>query len=246
MARTSSPRKTTPAKKTTAAAAKKTTAARKPATTRPRKTTTKKAAGTPRLSLVKPPTSLPRRPRDFMTDVQGFATLAARIAGITTDYITDWRDHSDGTATRPLTDGSTLHYTLETRTLRWQAICPMGAVHEYELTNPSTAVAARVHTDRCTTPHADLSTIQPLSRRELHDLGLHTGPTWARPDIAGDAITESIPVPLDTRRARALADELAHSNTGTADTQPLSTDQIREHIARQLADDDIAKEHPQP
>ncbi|RSN38792.1 hypothetical protein DMH12_37370, partial [Streptomyces sp. WAC 04229] len=86
---------------------------------------------------------LERRPRDFMTDTQGFAVLAARLAGITTPHIQAWRDHRDGTATRPLHDGSTLHYTLATRTLRWQAICPMGAIHEYVLTSPSTAAAAR-------------------------------------------------------------------------------------------------------
>lgn len=242
MARTSTPRKTTttgPARKT---AAKKTTTN----TTRaPRKTTPKKTAA-PRLSLVKPRPALPTRNKPYMTDIQGHATLAARIAGIYTPNITAWTDHGDGTATRALTDG-TLHYTQNTRTLTWQATCRMGAVHTYRLDSPSTAAAARTLAATCEQLHADLTTIRPLTRDELAALGLHTGPTWARPDLLGDDITETIPIPLPAQRDRALGDQLAHSRTGVADTQPLSADDIAAHIAEQLAaDNETIKEHPEP
>lgn len=235
----------TRAAKTTA---KKTATPAKRATApRARKTAAKKTAP-PRLSLVKAPSSqLTRRPRPFMTDVQGYATLAARLVGINTPSIRDWRDHRNQTATRPLRDGSLLHYNLDTRTLTWQAICPMGATHIYRLTSPSTAAAARVHADRCTEAHATFTHIPRLTPDEWAALGIHTGPTWARKDAIGEEQTVSIPVPLpDTTQQpepepRALADQLAHSGLGNADTQPISTDAIAAHIA-----DQTPKEHPQP
>jgi hypothetical protein len=258
MARTTS----TPAKKTTSArktAAKKTTtrktttARTTPAkkTTEPRLSLVKPTPDKPRLSLVKPTPSLPTRPQPFMTDTQGYATLAARIAGIPTHRINDWRDHHNNTATRPLHDGATLHYDHNTRTLTLQAPCPMGATHEYRLTTPSSATAARIAVDRCITPHTDLTHLKPLSREEWEALGIHTGPTWARPDLLDEAPTETIPVPLPTQSGneeptqgpRALADQLAHSDTGTADTQPMSHQQIAAYIAEHT---DNAKEHPQP
>ncbi|HEY3479742.1 MAG TPA: hypothetical protein VGL02_12670, partial [Streptomyces sp.] len=142
-----------PAKK--AAAARKTTAtaSRRPASKR---TPRKPAPGTPKLSLVKPRRELPVRDLPFMTDTQGYATLAARMVGILTIRIRDWRDHRNGTCTRQLRDGSTLHYNLETRTLTWQAVCRMGAVHQYKLDSPSMACAARLHADGCREMHADL------------------------------------------------------------------------------------------
>jgi hypothetical protein len=228
--------------KKTAEAAPAPTQAKKTATTRParKRTPRKTTAGAPKLSLVKALKPLPTREKPFMTDVQGYATLAARMVGITTVNIRDWRDHRNGTSTRRLRDGSTLHYNLKTRTLTWQAVCPMGAIHAYTLASPSLAAAARVHADLCKQPHADLSTVKALTADELEALGLLQTPTWARPDLIGDDITETIRVPLPEQRDRALADELAHSPSSVDETQPMSTDQIAAHIA------DTAKEHPQP
>jgi len=227
-----------PAKKTTSRkpTAKKTTA----------RTARKNAAKTPTLSLVKARPELPARPDDFMTDVQGYATLAARIVGINTPSIRDWHDHHDGTATRALRDGSHLHYNQATRTLTWQALCPMGATHEYELASPSTAAAARVHADRCRTPHFDTSTITPLTADELEALGILHTPTWARPALPGEPATESIPVPLPDRQPRALADALTRSHASTTDTQPLTADEITAGLAARAADTETPKEHPQP
>jgi hypothetical protein len=219
----------------------KKTAAKKPAP-RTRKTAPKKT--TPRLSLVNPTPPLARRTRPFMADTQGFAFLAARMVGITTGRIRDWRDHRDGTATRPLRDGSTLHYNAHTRTLTWQAVCPMGAIHQYELTSPAVACAARVHADRCTTPHTDLSKIKPLTTSELAELGIPHTPTWARPAIPGDEpITETIPVPLPDRRDRTLADTLAHSHTTNDDTRPYTADDITAALETSA---EQPKEHPEP
>jgi hypothetical protein len=230
-AKATSPAPATPAKKTAAKRAPAKKAARVPS-----KTTTAQKATPSGLSLVKATKTLPTRNKPFMTDVQGYATLAARIAGILTPRITAWTDHGDGTATRPLKDG-TLHYTQKTRTLTWQATCLMGAVHTYRLDSPSTAAAARVQAATCQQLHADLTTIPKLTPNELEDLGLLQTPTWARPDLLGDAITETIPVP-DEPVTRATA--------SAADTQPISRADIAAGLAARTADTENAKEHPQP
>jgi hypothetical protein len=231
--RTGNARKTTPAQRDTAkkAAAKKTT----PRT--PRKAAAAKKTQ-PRLSLVKPTptgTDLPTRPRDFITDAQIYATHHAKGAGIPVHRIREWTDHQDGTATRVLTDGY-LHYTHETRTLTWRATCRMGALHTYVLDSPSTAAAARVQAATCEELHADLSTIPPLTADELEAEGLLQTPTWARPDQMAGEITATIPVP---------AEPLKQAIASAADTQPMSTQAIADHIAKQLADQQ-PKEHPQP
>lgn len=235
-AKTTATRKT-PARKT---AAKKTTQ-------RPAPTTADNTR--PSLSLVEPVdlrAGLPTRDRaPFMTDIQGYATLAARIAGIPTFRINDWRDHRDGTCTRPLHDGTLLHYTHDTRTLTWHAPCPTGAVHQYRIDSPSVAIAARVHRERCTRTHTDLTHIPALTDEELTALGIHTGPTWARPDLLDDTPTETIPVPLPNRHPRALGDQLTRTHADTTATQPLSRDEIAAGLA-QRADQDTPKEHPQP
>ncbi len=234
--------------------AKKTTAAkdtRKTSSSRPtRKTPAKKAApSAPRLSLVKPAglrPNLPTRHRaPFMTDTQGFAVLAARIANIPTWRINDWRDHHNGTCTRPLHDGTLLHYRHDTRTLTWHAPCPTGAVHQYRIDSPSAAVAARIHVERCRTKHADLTHIPALTDDELTALGLHTGPTLARPDLLNDTPTETIPVPLPDRQPRALGDQLTRTHADTTETQPIPRDEIAAGLAAR-ADQDTPKEHPEP
>jgi hypothetical protein len=219
----------TTAKKTTPA--KKTTAARAPRT---RKTTTAKKTQ-PRLSLVKPTPALTPRPRDFITDAQIYATHAAKNAGIPVHRIREWTDHQDGTATRILTDGF-LHYTHNTRTLTWRATCRMGALHTYVLDSPSTAAAARVQAATCEELHADLSTVPPLTADELEAEGLLQTPTWARPDELAGEITATIPVPEGP---------VIRATASAADTQPMSTQAIADHIAKQLADQQ-PKEHPQP
>ncbi|MGW2740547.1 hypothetical protein ACWC4D_40940 [Streptomyces sp. NPDC001288] len=232
--------------------AKKTTPAQRDAAKKTAKTAPARKAPAKRTTTRKPPAKktaapLPRRERLFMTDIQAYATLASRIAGIPTHRIRDWRDHRNGTATRPLTDGSHLHYTLETRTLTWQAICPMGATHIYTLDRPSTAASARLHADRCTETHATLTHIPRLTPDEWAALGIQTGPTWARPDLPGeDPITDTIPVPLPDRHPRALGDTLTHATSATAETQPLSTKDIADVLAARTADTEQPKEHPEP
>ena len=232
--RTAKTADTTPAAKKTAA--KKTTTRK--ATARPARSRTRKATA---LSLVKPPKPLPTRTRDYMTDVQGYATLAARIVGILTPRITAWTDHGDQTATLTLKDG-TLHYNLTTRTLTWQATCLMGAVHTYRLDTPATAAHARVQAATCQDLHADLTTMPPLTANELEALGLLQTPTWARPDLLGEDITETIPIP-DEPVAKATA--------SASDTHRMSLDEIAQGLAdraeQHAADTDQApKEHPQP
>ncbi|MER6092503.1 hypothetical protein [Streptomyces bluensis] len=212
------------------------TTTRKPVATK--KAPAKKTS--PRKTAAKKPTQprnpLPTRPRPWMADTQGYATLAARIAGIPTPRIRDWHDHHDGTATRHLADGSLLTYTQNTRTLTWQTHCPMGAIHTYTLTSPSTSAAARVHADRCQTPHFDTSTVAPLTADELAELGIHVAAT--APALPGDEPTESIPVVVPDRKPRALGDALTRARSATADTQGMSLTEITACL-------DQPKEHPQ-
>ncbi|MFK0288290.1 hypothetical protein ACIQVL_48635 [Streptomyces sp. NPDC090499] len=238
-------KKTTPAQRD---AAKKTTPARrapakKPATRRP---AAKKTAAAP----------LPQRDKPFMTDIQAHATIASRLAGITTERIRDWHDHRNGTATRPLHDGSHLHYVLATRTLTWQAICPMGATHTYTLDRPSTAMAARLHTDRCTETHAQFNHLPRLTDTEWAELGIQvttttsikttTTPSWARP-LPDEPDTVSTTVLELPATPRVLADRLSQTpRTTAADTQPMSAHDIAASLAARAAHNETAKEHPQP
>ncbi|MFF8910572.1 hypothetical protein [Streptomyces olivaceoviridis] len=234
MATTRTAKKTTPTQRDTA---KKTPARRSPA----KKTPTRRPAAKTTVP------ALPKRPRDFMTDGQGFAIVAARMVGITTHRIRDWRDHHNGTITRPLRDGSLLHYDVPTRTLTWQATCPMGATHVYRLHTPSAAAAARIHADRCTETHATFTHIPRLTEDELTELGIHTGPTLAK-QLPGEPPTESIPVPIPAR-PRVLADQLTRARSANADTQPLSRADIDADIDAGLtarADQETPKEHPEP
>ena len=187
-----------------------------------------------RLSLVKTRPDLPTRDGSYMTDIQPYAALACRLIGIHPLRITAWTDHRDGTATCPLKDG-TLHYQHDTRTLHWQATCLMGAVHTYRIDSHAAAAAARVEAATCHELHADLTTIKPLTPDELEQLGLLQTPTWARPDLLGQDITDTIPIP----------DEPIHRATSSAaDTQPMSQQAIAEGLAARTAD--TAKEHTQP
>jgi hypothetical protein len=202
--------------------------------------TTAPARKTPAKKTTRKPAAkktLPTRPRDWMTDAQGFAVLAARIVGINTPRIQDWTDHHDGTVTRALNDG-TLHYTVATRTLRWQATCRMGAVHTYLITDPGMAMDARMRAATCTQLHADLTGIPALTDAERAELGIATSEaiTLAGPIPGVPEITETIPVPMPERRERSLGDALTRATTATADTQPIPV----------LAADETPKEHPQP
>ena len=214
--------------------------------------TTKPAAPTPRKTAAKKPSprkrnakkTLPTRPAEWMTDGQGYAIVAARLVGIDTPRIQDWTDHRDGTVTRALRDG-TLHYNTRTRTLRWQAVCRMGAFHTYRLDDPGMAMDARMRAATCSQPHADLTHIRPLGDDELTELGVHTGTTLAEQPAGEEAITETIPAPVPDRRRRALGDDLTRSRAAAADTQPLSRTEIEAGLAAR-ADHDTPKEHPEP
>jgi hypothetical protein len=48
------------------------------------------------------------------------------------------------------------------------------------------------------------------------------------------------------RPTSRLGEGVSKARKTTADTQPLSLDEIGAHIAEQLADIDAPKEHPQP
>jgi hypothetical protein len=121
----------------------------------------------------------------------------------------------------------------------------MGAVHEYVLDSPSTAIAARVHNARCSALHADLTRIPALTVDELTELGILHAPTWAKRLPGEEPITETIPVLVAEPKPRTLADQLAHSTSPTADTQPITRADI-EAVFVTRADQETPKGHPEP
>ncbi|MFI8792622.1 hypothetical protein [Streptomyces sp. NPDC055105] len=158
--------KTAPAKK---AVAERTPARRKtpaaPARKRTAKVSLRKPA--PKISLTKKQT-LPTQP--WMTDTQGWATLAARIAGLDTPHITDWIDHGDNTASRHLADGTALTYQHDTHTLTWTAPCPQGEYHAYALAAPGDLQAAVTRHDQCAERHAPtFPAVRNLADAFTHD-----------------------------------------------------------------------------
>lgn len=253
MARTTTrARKTTAAKDAAATPAPQKTAAKKAPTakaptkrTPTKRTTPEQTPPTPTRTRRHTPSS------DFITDAQIHGYHAARLAGIHTDHITDWRAHTDGTASHALNDG-TLHYNHNTRTLTWQATCRMGAWHAYPIADRSGAAQARVAAAQCAIAHHDFSETKALTETEWAEIGIRRTPSWARTapgTPATLAITVSVPKPAKPEEPteRTLADQLTHSDSSTVDTQRMNTAAIAAGLtARAAADSDQPKEHPQP
>lgn len=198
----------------------KKTAANKPAA-KPKDTTPAKPPRTRRTAKnTAPKAKLPTRPTPtntpWMTDIQGYATCAARITGITTPHIRDWTDQGDNTASRSHHDGQLL-YEHRTRTLTWIAACPQGIQHAYTLYAPGDFEAAELHLGACTDRHTPVGP-------EVRSLNAAFNPPTT---------------------VRALGDDLTKSTSSTAATQPMSLDQIDAGLHAR-ATDDQPKEHPEP
>ncbi|MFC9497693.1 hypothetical protein [Streptomyces sp. NPDC056982] len=163
---TTAPAKKATAKKTPARPASRRQAPAAPARERV-KVSLRKPAARPKISLAKKPT-LPTQP--WMTDTQGWATLAARIAGLDTPHITDWIDHGDNTASRHFADGTALTYQHDTHALAWTAPCPQGEHHAYALAAPGDLQAAVTRHDQCTERHAPTGpAVRNLADAFTHD-----------------------------------------------------------------------------
>lgn len=236
--------RTTSAQKPGTSSPAKNTAAKKPAAkraTRPRKAAAKKPA--PRLSLVKPDDRatvvdlrhpLPTRRRNFtgphtpaqLTEAR--AALASAMARLPIPSIL-WLTQPDGRAAARLTDGTFLIHTHH-RAPEFTAYlhCPTGGLHTELVTNAADLTAARAVTGCCNRRHDD--TDPAAGTYDWHK-----------------AITVGVQTIVPTRLSPLTAGLQAAKKT-TADTQPLSTDEIAAHIAEQLAADgnETTKEHPQP
>ncbi|GAA3154238.1 hypothetical protein ACFQ0X_44005 [Streptomyces rectiviolaceus] len=170
----------------------------------------------PHLTLTKNPAptkaALPTRP--WMTDAQGYATLAALLADITTPHLSAWTDIGNDNATRPHTDG-TLTYQHATHTLTWTATCPQGTHHNYPITAPGDLKAARTHLAWCQDRHTPTSPVRSLADAFGHD----TDRTLA------DSLTRSDSGTTDTQPLTAAAIRAGLE----ARTQEADTDQPKEH-----------------
>ncbi|MER6249430.1 hypothetical protein [Streptomyces griseorubiginosus] len=230
----------TAAKKTTAPAsapAKKTTAKRTPA--KPRTPRTRKT--TAALSLVKPPTKpatddqatvvdlrypLNPRRRLFVGPMGPNEQAAIRAALDSARLRLPIPVRTWNGSQAQLTDGTLLiHNPGPDRTFTAHIACRRGAIHGWPITSERDLRAARAITHACERRHS-ANTPAPDNNDIEHD--------WHK------AISHGI------RPTSRLAEGLATARKSTADTQPLSLDEIGAHIAEQLADADVPKEHPQP
>jgi hypothetical protein len=218
-------------------AAKRTPAARTGRKrTAPRKTTTPAAQA---LSLVKEqpePTTvdvrdrLPIRRRHFVGEytrtqiVEARAALASATARLPIPHIL-WLAQIDGRAAARLADGTHLVHTHE-RAPEFTAIlrCPTGGLHTEPVTCERDLRAARTITATCTRRHDETD---PEA----------DGYDWHKAVTLG--VQKLIPARLSPLNAGLQAAKKA-----TADTQPLSKQDIADGLAARAAAD-AAKEHPQ-
>jgi hypothetical protein len=215
----------TPAKKTTT----------KKATARaPRKRTAKKT--TPALTLVQPAkdtdTATQVDTRDRLTVRRRLfvgpmgpneqAAIRAALASAALRLPVPVRTWNGSTAN--LTDGTILiHNPSPDRVFTAHIACRRGSIHGYPITSADDLKTARAVTHACERRHADNTPADDGAELNWHKaLGHGIQPT------------------------SRLGDGLQTARKTVADTQPLSTDEIAAHIAQQIADQDAAKEHPQP
>lgn len=224
--RTGNARKTTPAQRDTAkkAAAKKTT-------TRPRKTAAAKKTQ-PRLSLVTNDRGtvvdlrypLKARRRLFVGPMgpseQAAIRAALDAARIALPVpVSSW----DG-STANLADGLILtHNPGPDRHFTAHIACPHGAIHGWPISSHDDLRRARAITRACGSRHT--ANMPGDDGTELD---------WDKASTHG------------IQRTSRLGDGIKTIRKTVTDTQPLSEAEIAAHIAQQLADQDTAKEHPQP
>ncbi|WP_309031330.1 hypothetical protein [Streptomyces alfalfae] len=152
------------------------------------------------------------------------AVLASATAQLPVPHLL-WLTQIDGRAAARLADGTLLihrgpghrpHFTALVR-------CPHGALHHHTITTAQQLREARADTALCTRQHGT--------------------------DSQHQALTGRIQPPADPAPSRVsrLGDALTTARLAAADTQPLSHDDIRAGLAaRTAADQETAKEHPQP
>lgn len=241
------PAKKTPAKQTPA---KKTTA-RKAAAKATGNTTTKAATTAARTkptpAAVKKTTVRP----EFITHKMITAHYQARLHGLPTRNIRDWKELPTGVAAIHFPSGARLDHTpKDDAPFHANTPCPGGSIHRQPI-RTSTDLANAEKTAKNCTEHAATAaaaniavtrvtpTTEPAknangTERQDHESGRRV-PTWDRPDLPGDAITKTIPVPAEpVHRATASA----------ADTQPMSKQAITDGLAARATDTETAKEHP--
>lgn len=170
----------------------------------------------------RPKHSLTRKTRlhrkSWMTDAQGYATLAALLADIPTPHLHAWTDIGDDNAVRTHR-GGTLAYHHNTHTLTWAAPCPQGTHHTYPLAAPGDLKAAATHLAWCTDRHTPTNPVRSLAQAFGHDTDRTLADTLTK-SSNGTADTTELP-------AAQIAAGLAARTAAPAD-------------------DHQPKEHPQP
>lgn len=220
------------AKRTAKKAAAKAPGKKPPAkkTASPTKTATTRAAA-------KKATAWP----EFITHKAITAHYQARLHNLPTKNIRDWKENR-GVATITFPSGARIDHT-PTGDAPFYAHtpCKNGGVHYDPIRSPQDLHAAEQAAAACTDRHG-----APAARA----LGSALTRAKTPPPPPNDTPTPSddpAPAPAPEPRDRTLGDTLAHSTGTAAETQPLSADEIGQHIAAQLAeraDLETPKEHP--
>jgi hypothetical protein len=211
--------RTTTAPATPAPATAKKTAAKK--TRAPRKTTAKKAP-TPRLSLGKtdtPPAKKTPAKKTAATRAAAKKTATAWPEFITHKMITaHYQARLHGLPTRNIRDW---HENRGIATLTF----PAGARIDH---TPTADAPFHAHT--------------PCKNGGIHYDPIHSPQDLHTAEQAAAACTDRHGAPA----ALTLGAGLKRAKDITADTQSMSLDEIGDHIAQQIADQDKPKEHPEP
>lgn len=226
---TRTPRTNTTAKAAAPKAPAKKTTTRKTAATEPGKATKKATTTAARTkttpAAVKKATAWP----EFITHKMINAHYQARLHGLPTRNIRDWRELPAGIAALHFPSGARLDHTPE-QDAPFHALtpCPHGHIHRHPCRTPGDLTQAQQTAKDCT-EHAE------------------PGRSGTQVNIAITRVTSSAPVPAPsvTSIPRPLGDQLTHSTTDTTDTQPLSAQEIADTLTAR-ADHEQPKGHPEP
>ncbi|MDX3532546.1 hypothetical protein P1P75_40680, partial [Streptomyces sp. ID05-39B] len=135
-------------------------------------------------------------------------------------------------STTTLTDGTHItHNPGPDRRFTAQIACRHGAIHGWPITTYTDLREARALTHACERPHTPPTTDTdgtPLNWDKAITRGIHHAPAPKPPAVL------------------QLREGVRRANAATAETQPLSKDDITAGLAARAADTETPKEHPQP
>jgi hypothetical protein len=239
------PSRRAPAKRAAAekAPAKK-TPARKTAATEPGKATKKATTSAARTKTTPAAAKKASAWPEFITHKMITAHHQARLRGLPTRNIRDWRDLPDGTAAIHFPSGARLDHTpTEDAPFHANTPCPAGSIHRHPVRTPADLADAEKAAKDCTEHTATAAAVNIAVTRvnptpePTEAASCRRIPTWAL-QLPGDGpITKTIPIPEEP---------VVRATASAAQTQPMPLNDIADGLAARTADSEQPKEHPEP